>query len=721
MSVTHEETILDATITTRENLRHCLLVPRLTRNGWAENRLLDFNLWCAGAGVFADGKLSFDHRLAAKPEILASVIDLLHLLNIFIENCVEKAQMSVLDSENAKSEKTRESRDPDGGNRFDIELSTEEIEGRKDVESIITQIITLTLAIRSAGSRTRFQRADNSFDAADPRLDGLRRTLELIIHPRGPKQGGVVDTIQQGLIKANLQRRHRFNYARAHAINLSGPRLGRQGRDTVEARTDQVPQKPAGDISTDTPSERVTKPSEPTPSIIAPTSVTAASALESTAFVDARRPSRTLSVTTHKIDYPRPPPILKGNDSFKCPCCCQLLPRSLVDRNRWKQHLASDILPYACVLPECMEKLQFFVTRKDWEQHLNEKHGQYWNCFICEQLAKSDNHEFKDEKSISHHLQTFHKNAISLGEVPMLINASHHSKLPEIISCPLCPGPVDDEDIMSHLARCLHDFSLRSLPSPPESCGFGDYFGEPSEGQGTDSQNRIASSERTQRALEELSSSGSGTNSTAYSEDSDNPESFPYLTFGKNSQLSIRQQMSSSQSQPTKELLEQYSLLRESLDLSIPKWIDGIIDAYNEAFEIEKVTRTGYLGRPGETFIGLNQQDLNVDAWARGGTGPKLLCAMMPLRLCVVDDDADVYDTNTPAPLIRLGCGHRYHEDCLRSAISSRTRIDVNQVDLHTRKVWCERCRGSFERRERQDLARTPVIPLGLGIPHDDM
>ncbi|KAF3231758.1 hypothetical protein TWF128_004499 [Orbilia oligospora] len=506
--MSEQETIREATIASRETLQRCLEIPRLTRNGWAENRLLDFNLWCAGAGVFADGKLSFDHRLAPKPEIRGSIIDLLLLLNIFVEGCIEKAQVFRVDRNNLGSKDQQKLQNLDEGNPCGIELSTDELEGRKDVELVLNRIITLTVAIRSAGSKTRFQRADKSFNPQDAKMENLRRILELVIHPRGLKPDGVVDAIQLRLINANLQRRHRFNYAKVHSINLAGPPSEKRAKTARETGTRQASQKPAVGVPANIPSEEANRPAAPSPSIIAPTSITAASAIESTVSIKVLKQLRALSTT---------------------PC------------ERYS--------PYTCVLSGCAQSLQLFLTRKDWEHHLNVEHGQYWNCFICEQLGKSDNHEFWDEASISYHLRTTHGETIDIGEIPMLIDASHQSKLPETIPCPLCPGPTDDEDSINHLAHCIHDFSLRSLPSPTESCGPGDYFGNGSEGEGTSSQNRIASSERSEKDL----------------------EGFSMLNY----ETSLTTDLNCSG--PTKHLLKELSQsLSETLEGSVRKWVEDI-------------------------------------------------------------------------------------------------------------------------------------------------
>ncbi|KAK6515779.1 hypothetical protein TWF281_004369 [Arthrobotrys megalospora] len=585
-----QETIHEAAIASRENLRRCLDESRLTWNGWAENRLLDFNLWCAGAGVFGDGKLSFDYRLAPKPEIRSSIIGLLHLLDIFIEACIEKAQAFSLDEKGLGSEGQQQNPHYLGEEHpCDVGLSSGEVQGRKNVELILNQIITLTVAIRSAGSRSRFRRADRSFNPGDPQMESLRRSLEFFIHPRVEKDNWVADAIQLRLIDANLQRRHRFNYAKAHSINLAGPRPERQPKTVVETTTRQIPQDPIIGASADLPSEKLSRPMASAPSVIAPTIVTAASTIEGTVAIKAKQTRRALSVTTHSIDYPLPP-----------------------------QHLAGDILPYTCVLPDCAQPLQLFSTRKDWERHLNMEHGQYWNCFVCEELGTSEDHEFRDEASISHHLQTIHGEAISAGEVPILIDASHYSKLPEKIPCPLCSGPQAGDDPLNHLAQCIHEFSLRSLPSPPESYGPGSYFGDGVEGQGTISRNIASRSVYSDRDTEGLSE-------VDYEQSSSPSPNFGYRG-------------------PTESLLKELSQsLPQTLDASVRRWMGDFSDGENVEITSESLDAPGEIS---SLLTGLAPRDFAADL-------AEVLCERLANHLAtskLVEMHIDEYLTRMPPP-----------------------------------------------------------------------
>jgi hypothetical protein len=56
---------------------------------WAENRLADFNLWAMGAGATSTMRASLDHRLRANPEAHTILLNLLLMLKILIQKCID--------------------------------------------------------------------------------------------------------------------------------------------------------------------------------------------------------------------------------------------------------------------------------------------------------------------------------------------------------------------------------------------------------------------------------------------------------------------------------------------------------------------------------------------------------------------------------------------------------------------------------------------------------
>lgn len=70
-----------------------------------------------------------------------------------------------------------------------------------------------------------------------------------------------------------------------------------------------------------------------------------------------------------------------------------------------------------------------------------------------------------------------------------------------------------------------------------------------------------------------------------------------------------------------------------------------------------------------------------------------LQCASIS-NLCIAENNED----GTPAPTLRLDCGHGYHEPCLRMYMRAHGDQDIPNLaggteDGATREVWCMRCR----------------------------
>jgi hypothetical protein len=151
---------------------------------------------------------------------------------------------------------------------------------------------------------------------------------------------------------------------------------------------------------------------------------------------------------------------------------------------------------------------------------MNKDHSvQYWSCFACQQIGTVA--EFGKQSELVLHLETEHLDAIEADEIPMFVEVSSHSKPAEIGHCPVCKAPeehdmeTEEDDVarLNHIAQCVHDFSLKSLPweAPGDQ---EDFFASDSE-QGV-SQNRVSLSdeERDSEGLPELDYSSEFDDST---------------------------------------------------------------------------------------------------------------------------------------------------------------------------------------------------------------
>lgn len=82
-------TIFEAATACRLLFRTATTTPRLMQQEWAENKLADFNLWAMGAGATSMMKASLDYRLSANPEAHTILLNLLLMLKILIQKCID--------------------------------------------------------------------------------------------------------------------------------------------------------------------------------------------------------------------------------------------------------------------------------------------------------------------------------------------------------------------------------------------------------------------------------------------------------------------------------------------------------------------------------------------------------------------------------------------------------------------------------------------------------
>ncbi|OTA57630.1 hypothetical protein K449DRAFT_131949 [Hypoxylon sp. EC38] len=568
------ENISQAASKCKDALKSCLDIELLMYEEWAENRLADFNLWAAGSGVFASQKASLDHRLSGQPSLLSLVATSLTLLNDYIEECkvVGMANSFILiyyipdlsrahssyhptstDTHNVLASDECSTRWTDGtalssynqvqdGQQNNIDpadiprpftpwsdqSSSSEIDelssgantmypalssAKEKIEQILDNLLRLIVAIRKAGSGSRFRRADELYRPSD--YLARRRYLELIIQTRlslrGEKSPQVgyhnITTAQVRLIEANLRRRNRFLYFQTHSEKLSLdrtisgqasnkrpgakpdatklPTLAPSSRDPVAPTDPAVTPDPTPLLTDTNASELITKSgvsptAVPTPSHIAPSQVT--------------------SVVAGKVVYPQPPPLPTGHQSFKCPCCCQSLPTIFRDKKIWKKHLMDDIEPYTCYIEECPEPDKLYRHQAQWMEHLRDDHPQCWYCLPCSTpLTKPL--LFPTIQELICHTKDAHAEAISDDQLPILVSSSRRPKPFGISRCPLCytTGEADSDYLLTHIAEHIHQFSLQSLPWPDDPSSedyfcrnpyFGDIFDSSSASNGSPQSDR---------------------------------------------------------------------------------------------------------------------------------------------------------------------------------------------------------------------------------------
>ncbi|SCV46959.1 related to 1-phosphatidylinositol-4,5-bisphosphate phosphodiesterase [Fusarium fujikuroi] len=418
-----------------------------------EYRLADFNLWIDGIGALASSKASLDARLSERPIDLSLVKGNLVMLFQSLEDCLNLLK----DNESVE-------------------------DALLDIDSALESLLTLSLAIRRTGRRSRLHKADRLFKPDDHAE--LRKHLEAIILLR-PRPGPYfkddefrteiksLTPLQNHLVTANLKRRNRFIQAQLHSLGLKKRSVGFElsvpgivQQNTALVSSPEIMMEEI-DISTSAPASQLSM--NPLPK---PMSITSASFPESKlqykepiSKSTESTPMSVITQTTASARYPRPRVPEDGQKVVQCPCCCQTLPVSEAkNNNRWRKHLAEDIRPYTCIFERCPAPDVYFSSRSMLEQHFRQDHPPVWVCPLCDQDSV-----YPTMTEMMDHLHDAHAQDVG-DDISSLISLSAQIRM-GIESCPLCDvkGEVDSTELIDHVLEHVHDFSLRSLPWPRSS------------------------------------------------------------------------------------------------------------------------------------------------------------------------------------------------------------------------------------------------------------
>ncbi|KAL7930204.1 hypothetical protein V8C35DRAFT_324624 [Trichoderma chlorosporum] len=494
-----DKTISQASAECLQSFTDCLAVESLGKDEWAENRLADFNLWVAGTGASAQGRASLDSRLVLEPQARDVILTLLNQLTEAVGRCKALALSKIIsldegytDEQPVAGAQTDRSSPvwSDESTDEELEMESRLLASRsplgkqmKAIELMLDQLVRIAVAVRRSGRRSRLQKADQRFKPEDH--NDLETHLVTILLARPDSSGGPFNSfelnnpsnlkeqtdparlseIQQRLVRCNLKRRNRFLYAQRHAEKLNSgilqtkshiqpieateaPLVASEG--SVRVISDPLP------IKEKLPNREENAPVNPTIR-----TGTSASAVSNVLVLQQMHKSAPAASTVMSTTV--------GEDLliFKCPCCCQALPKIFLEDQKWKKHLAHDLSPYTCILPNCIKPETLFATKESWRTHLlNEHHSsEHWICFSCR-----DGRKFHEESAFREHIEGRHATSILQDDIPLLVDISKRSVPMSIEACPLCNwaetqgGKVDEEVLLNHIAKDVHSFSLRSLP-----------------------------------------------------------------------------------------------------------------------------------------------------------------------------------------------------------------------------------------------------------------
>ncbi|KAK0344855.1 hypothetical protein LTR02_007207 [Friedmanniomyces endolithicus] len=475
----------------------------LEHDDWARARLADFNHWAAGVGLFARSKNALDYRLRDLPDAIEVLCSLMGSVTAVFQRCLRECDAvtqakagrgSPLHrvSEIAKeqdlptlliaawsSDEESDGRAEDHGEATTLPPTL--AEPCKDAENLLDRLVDIGTLIRRSGLSERLLRADQSFN--EKSYVDLRQNLETTLylrqllttrsleasrlwHSSAESASHLVEYAylresQIHLVQANLRRRHRFAFARRRASTL-----GREVDTTASQPLNAVETMPKEVLSSTGDDGQHPIPAREPLSIASQVSASAVDQSFDVKALEVRSGSSAVSsaqsTTANERTYPKPPRLGK-QQAFKCPCCCQPLPKRIgANRGRWRKHIARDLYPYTCPVVGCAAEDVLFAKQRDWRSHLSEQHRvvSHWACSIC-----GDGVQHFNQHAFGEHVRVAHS-ALDPQYLATLVDMSQREVVDLPSLCPVCSLALatDTSEAMGHLAACIHSFSLLALP-----------------------------------------------------------------------------------------------------------------------------------------------------------------------------------------------------------------------------------------------------------------
>ncbi|PIA90941.1 Serine/threonine-protein phosphatase 6 regulatory ankyrin repeat subunit A [Cercospora beticola] len=364
----------------------------------------------------------------------------------------------------------------------------------QDAETLLRRLIDFANLVRSAGVSSRTMKADLTFDlrfhqdlekylAFALRLQNLQtpgRNTEGSLRTNAALSITSVETSdirpdQSVLILANLRRRHRFVYARKRADMLAAPDRGNPILVTTQRITAQEPTHPKEELAEIPPTTNsLSMPSNLVKGIPSQSSASAITTLNldslQTLTNDQEHtglyaPSVSqFSVSQDKLAYPKAPRISREH-AFKCPCCCQVLPKRMGANDRnwsiWLKMCIPTIVPLSATR-QTRDSLSRRKTGRNISRPTTE-HSLTGDVPFC-----SDESPYVTTASLQNHVQALHAGLFDNDRIDVLLKVSQRTDVDLPLQCPVCNisrgPPSETSAYMDHLAEHLHEFALLSLP-----------------------------------------------------------------------------------------------------------------------------------------------------------------------------------------------------------------------------------------------------------------
>lgn len=363
----------------QQAIESCEAIEPLMHQQWARNRLIDFNRWAAGVGLFASRKNALDYRLAQYPDVTRVLLSIMKILadtasrlshgNLIPASTGARPDVTEGISANDSSPLSISpwSSDQNSSRSSLLEQARDAItpldkaltEGCKDIESLLDRLLDLGALIRRSGQASRLFKADMTFKEEayghlQWHLDFMLRFANLRCATAEESERWIgseftTTTMQKwsnsllrpdqvSLITANLKRIHRFAYARKRATTLATPKetplVDLVFSTPVPTPPSQL--KPREEVLV---GESTAIPTQVSASIVEEQALQIQSEGSEAEIVYSDRSSAASTdvvLMSDKLRYPNAPRI-SSKRAFNCPCCSQVLPkRTGTNHKAWR-------------------------------------------------------------------------------------------------------------------------------------------------------------------------------------------------------------------------------------------------------------------------------------------------------------------------------------------------------------------------------------------------
>ncbi|KAI0530442.1 hypothetical protein GGR58DRAFT_518468 [Xylaria digitata] len=484
----------------------------------------DYNLWCSAIKATSRGKASLDYRLRNHQDVRDVVCGLLAGLATSLGRLTRRAAAILGDAELPENPIGEVPKSPSStGSPVSWDAVSDEwsnpgsaqaedapsmdpvmAEYMSYIKITLDQLARVSLVIRKAGNKYRFEKADAELD--EDAFQEFHNHLVSIILRAFPDPGahglsteqkmkrvsdyGALTPVQKRLVHVNILRKHRIEFVTKSRKKGERPIPGDAGLANDPHQLSQNRTPATSSITGSQKSSQVQDPTScqspvpdvskvaPTPSVVltvAPTATDVGSRLDVSRFMSAQTPSKVTNLTRVGSAQAYPTcPMLGIDGLLVCPYCDDVLPSSYANMEQsWKAHVVQDLMPYSCFIDGCETPYELCLTTENLLAHMMEKHSSTcWTCNVCSSghwatggSLTPTQHDFWGAEAWEDHVKKAHSDRIKVAQLPVLAELSKRSVIGPL-SCPLCDFSTDamDSKINDHILQHLHEFSLRALP-----------------------------------------------------------------------------------------------------------------------------------------------------------------------------------------------------------------------------------------------------------------